>query len=410
MDKRPEAMTDQDKLIALQMSIKDKTRTLDILTSIFLLIIILGFTILILILPDKEFSEQENRYLQQTPSFTLERLINGKFTAEISDYFSDQFPARDLFVGAKAVAEIGLLKQQNNSVTLGKDGYIIKRNDYPNYETVNKNVTSISLFGKAMEELGVPFTVAMAGRNVDVLQRYLPSLYPNFHSDELWEHFESALAPDTYTSYVNLKDPLKAIIDGDTNEQIYYKTDHHWTTLGAYYAYVEIMKSFGEEPLPLSEFEIQRASDEFYGTTWSSAGMKWIQPDVMNYFRYEGDEYYITEIVDTGRIIEGFYDTDQLAKKDKYSSFIGGNNSRVDIYHSEGTIREKILLMKDSFAHSLAPFLAYHYDLVILDLRYYKSSVKELVIEERIDRVLIMNNIDNISEINVYGILQLGLN
>jgi hypothetical protein len=410
MDKRPEAMTDQDKLIALQMSIKDKTRTLDILTSIFLLIIIFVFTILILVLPDKEFSEQENRYLQKAPSFTLERLTNGKFTSEISGYFSDQFPGRDIFVGAKSVAEIGMFKQQNNSVTLGTDGYIIKRIDYPNFDTISKNVNSMSIFGKAMEELGVPYTIAMAGRNVDVLQRYLPSLYPNFHSDELWQHFESALSADTYTSYVNLKNPLKTIIDSDTNEQIYYKTDHHWTTLGAYYAYVEIMNSFGEEPLSLSDFEIERVSDEFYGTTWSSAGMKWVKPDTMEYFRYEGDEYYITEIVDTGRIIEGFYDREQLSKKDKYSSFIGGNNSRVDIYHSEGTTREKILLMKDSFAHSLAPFLAYHYDLVILDLRYYKSSVKELVIEENIDRVLIMNNIDNISETNVYGILQLGLN
>jgi hypothetical protein len=410
MDKRPEAMTDQDRLIEVQMNIKDKTRLLDILTSLFLLIIMFGFTALILFTPDKDFSEQENRYLQQAPKLTPERLTSGKFTSEISDYFSDQFPARDIFVGAKAITEIGLLKRENNSVTLGKEDYLIKRNDYPNFETIDKNVKSISRFGGAMEELGIPFTVAMAGRNVDVLQRYLPKYYPNQHSVDLWDHFETSMSADLYTGYVDLKTPLKAIIDSGTDEQIYYRTDHHWTTLGAYYAYAEIMKSFGEEPLELSYFEIQRVSDEFFGTTWSSAGMKWVKPDVMKYFRYDGDEYYITEIVDTGRIIEGFYDFEQLDKKDKYSSFIGGNNSRVDIYHSEGTVREKVLMMKDSFAHSLAPFLAYHYDLVILDLRYYKNSVKELVIAENIDRVLIMNNIDNISDTNVYGILQLGLN
>ena len=410
MDKRPEAMTDQDKLIELQMNIKDKTRLLDILTSLFLVVIMFGFTFLILFTPDKEFSEQENRYLQQAPKLTLERLTSGKFTSEISDYFSDQFPARDIFVGAKAIAEIGIMKHENNNVTLGKDDYLIKRNDYPNFETIDKNVKAISLFGDAMEEIGVPFTVAMAGRNVDVLQRYLPKFYPNQHSTNVWNHFETSMSANNYIGYVDLKTPLKTLVDSGTDEQIYYRTDHHWTTLGAYYAYVEIMQSFGEEPLPLDYFDIQTVSTEFYGTTWSSAGMKWIKPDNMQYFRYDGDEYYITEIVDTGKIIEGFYDFDQLDKKDKYSSFIGGNNSRVDIYHSEGTIREKVLLMKDSFAHSLAPFLAYHYDLVILDLRYYKNSVKELVIAENIDRVLIMNNLDNIADTNVYGILQLGLN
>lgn len=400
-------MTDQDRLFDLQMNLKDKTRFIDMLTSLFLVVIIFGFSLGIIIKPDNNFSEQENRYLQQAPKFTLDRLIQGKFTSEISDYFSDQFIMRDVFVGAKSVMEIGMLKHENNSVTLGKDGYIIKRVDYPNYDIIAKNVSSISIFGKAMEELGITYTLAMAGRNVDVLQRYLPSMYPNQHSDNLWEYFESLV---TDVDYVDLRTPLKSIVDSDTNEQIYYKTDHHWTTLGAYYAYAEIIKSFGEEPLPLNYFYIERVSDKFYGTTWSTAGMKWIQPDIMNFFRYDGDEYYITEIVDTGRIIEGFYDWEQINKKDKYSAFIGGNNSRVNIYHSEGTTREKLLLLKDSFAHSVAPFLAYHYDLIILDMRYYKNPVKDLVIEENIDRVLILNNIDNISETNVYGILQLGLN
>lgn len=410
MDKRPEAMTDQDKLLDLQMGIKEKTRLLDILTAVFLMLIIFGFTLGVIITPDNEFSEQENRYLQQAPKFTLERLIQGKFTSEISNYYSDQFPLRDVFVGIKAVAEIGALKKENNSVVLGKNGYIIKRIDYPDFSMIDKNLTAIAVFGKAMDELNIPYSVAMAGRNVDVLQRYLPALYPNYLSDNLWNHFESKMSEDTYTDYIDLRTPLKSIIDGDTSEQIYYKTDHHWTTLGAYYAYVEIIKSFGEDPMPLNYFDIQVASNEFYGTTWSSAGMKWVKPDVINLFRYEGDDYYITEIIDNGKIIEGFYDFEQFDKKDKYSAFIGGNNSRVDIYHSEGTTREKLLLIKDSFAHSLAPFLAYHYDLVILDLRYYKNSVKELVIEETIDRVLIMNNIGNITETNVYGILQLGLN
>ena len=205
---------------------------------------------------------------------------------------------------------------------------------------------------------------------------------------------------------------LKAITESaQGTDPLYYRTDHHWTTLGAYYAYCEIIKSFGDidlKPAPLSEFTIEQASDSFYGTTWSKAGMKWIKPDTIEYFRYEGDEDCITKIEDTGTSFKGFYDRSYLDKKDKYSSFISGNNGRVDITRADGQKREKLLVMKDSFAHSMIPFLARHYDLVILDLRYYSASIAKLVLTEGISRVLIIGNIDNLCQSVIYGILGYG--
>lgn len=403
-------MTEQDKLLEIQMNLSPRTRAIDILTIAVTLLIIFGFAIGIYIYPDREFSEQENIYLQQYPKFTMKRLVNGKFTEEFAEYYSDQFPFRDMFVGIKGVTEIAQLKMQNNNVTLSKDGYIIKREDYPSFGTVDKNLEAVNNFGEAMNELGIPFTIAMAGRSADVLQRYLPSMYPNDLSDRLWTHFEETLSANQYVDYADLRTPLKALIDSDDGKQYYYKTDHHWTTLGAYIGYCEIMKSFGVEPQPIENFTVETVSDSFYGTTWSSAGMKWVRPDSMQYFRYDGDTDFTTDIIDTGTKFKGFYDLSYLDKKDKYSSFISGNNARVDIYPSESKgEREKLLLIKDSFAHSLAPFLAYHYDLVILDLRYYKMSVKQLVADEGIDRVLIMHNIGTLTETNILGILNLEL-
>jgi hypothetical protein len=201
------------------------------------------------------------------------------------------------------------------------------------------------------------------------------------------------------------------MIERGDRGQLYYKTDHHWTTLGAYYAYVEIIKSFKEEnmePLPLSAFTREIASDEFYGTAWSKAGMKWIPPDVMEYFRYEGDEDFVTAIIDKNESFSGFYDRSYLELKDKYSSFISGNNARVDITKKQNPgdpPRPKMLLAKDSFGHSIAPFLAIHYDLIILDYRYYKKSAAQLVFDEKIDRVLFLHNLGNLSEIIIgYGV------
>ena len=431
MDKRPEKLTEQDKLLDVQFKLRDKTRMIDIFTVAVMLIILYSITIMMFIIPDKEFSEQENRYLQQYPAASskfegslteriqagkfLDRLIDGKFTAEISDYFADQFPMRNVFVGIKGLTEIAMLKQENNNIVAGSDGYIIKRDDYPDYEAVDNNLDAILSFSQALEALDIPYTIAMAGRPVDTLQRYLPAAFPRFHTDDLWEHFNARIMSDDYIQYVDLLTPLRQKIDSE-DEQIYYRTDHHWTTYGAWLGYTEIMKAIGTEPLPLDAFDIEEASSEFYGTTWSSAGMKWIKPDSMYYFRFDFDDTdYTTTIEDTGVSFNGFYDRSYLDRKDKYSSFIGGNNACVTIEKTKNTEnttveeRETMLLIKDSFAHSIAPFLAYHYDLVILDLRYFKTPVIDFVQQRGVDRVLIMNYMGSITSINVFGILKFGL-
>ena len=168
------------------------------------------------------------------------------------------------------------------------------------------------------------------------------------------------------------------------------------------------------EPYPIEHFTREIVSEEFYGTTWSKAGMKWIKPDEMEYFRWDGDTDMVTEITDTGRMIDGMYDLERLGVKDKYSSFIGGNNGYVKIYPKEGTAlaaekREKLILIKDSFGHSVAPFLAEHFDLEILDLRYYKLQVIDFVAESDADKLLVLVNADSLVTSNSLAMLNLGL-
>ena len=168
----------------------------------------------------------------------------------------------------------------------------------------------------------------------------------------------------------------------------------------------------GVEPKEFDFFNPEPVSDEFYGTTWSSAGMKWIEPDEMYYLRYDGDDSdYVTTIVDTNTSFNGFYDRSYLDKKDKYASFISGNNALVTIEKvnnvEEG--RQKILLVKDSYAHSLAPLLAVHFDLVIVDLRYYKESTINLYVEENCDQALVMSYLGSVCEANVFEMFKLGL-
>lgn len=417
MDKRPEKNTEQDILIDIQMRCAPKSRIADLLTIFTFLGAIFIAALLFIILPDKTFSDQENRALQQFPKISsfdkpLGRLLDGSFTKDIAKYYADQFPARDLFIGIKGFTEIALQKKENNSVILGHDGFLITRPSEPKYEVLRDNLDPIRSFASVMKQMNVPVTLAIAGRTYDVMRSFLPATFPKTLSDELWLYTEYLTNQNKDLQYINLMNALRVITESTkATDPLYYRTDHHWTTLGAYYAYSEIIKSFkdGElKPAPLSEFTIEKASESFYGTTWSKAGMKWIKPDTIEYFRYEGDEDYITIIEDTGVSFKGFYDRSYLDKKDKYSSFLSGNNGRVDITRADGQKREKLLVLKDSFAHSMIPFLARHYDLVILDLRYYSASIAKLVLTEGISRVLIIGNMDNLTQSVIYGILGYG--
>ena len=423
--KRPEQNTGQEERLALQMQVAPKARWTDCLTIVLLGAILFGFGIGIYVRRPDDFSEQENRYLTQFPALSssfsgtfserlragrlLDRLLSGDFTADMSDFYADQLPFRNAFVGLKGICEIASLKQENDGAVLGRDGWLIKRFDYADTGMMLKNLNAMLAFAQAMEADGIPTTLAMAGRTVDVMRDKLPALFPRDRSRTVWEALEARVA-ETDVSYLSLCDALTALNEKGAPHQLYYRTDHHWTSWGAYYAYAALCEKLGVTPLAESALTEQTASDSFYGTTWSSAGLKWIAPDDLLFLRYDGDTDYTTLISDSGESFSGFYDESYLDKKDKYSTFIGGNNALVYVTKNdpeEG--RGRLLLVKDSFAHSMAPFLAYHWDLVIVDTRYYKQSVRALAKAEGVERVLLLANMGGMTEANVYGVLTFGL-
>lgn len=418
---------DADELFALQMKVAEESKGSDRTGILLFLALIFLLGALIFIIPDKEFSEQENRALQGRPQLQsnfdgnlierikagkfLDKYFSGDFAEDVGDYYSDQFPARDFFVGLKGVTEIAMLKGENNDVVLGKDDYLLSRMDNPKIDNVLKNYDASAAFADRLAEAGVSVTFAAAGRVIDVAENKLPALYPVDVLHQPWDALDDRAAQThvdgsaEYTDmlYLNLLDPLKAA--SDAGDDVMYRTDHHWTTHGAYLAYVELMKLWGMEALPESAFTVEVVSDAFYGTAWRNAGMKWIEPDTMEFYRFEGDEDFTMTIHDSETVMDGFYDRSYLEKTDKYSSFISGNHAYVTVEKNGEEDRERLMLVKDSFGHSLAPFLAYHFDLEIIDLRYYKTSTSALVNETGCDRVLIINNMDSLTSAATLGML-----
>ena len=412
------------KYLQLQMHLKKESRGADLLLILLTLGFIYVMAVLFWVLPDSDFSPQENRTLAAAPELSAENFFSGNLTEQVSDYMADQFPFRDFFVGLKALSETAQLKGQNNGVILGSDGYLITRVDYPNETVLNTNLNAAARFQQAAQKQGIQCVTAFAGRKQDTCDKYLPAAYGSYYADRIWGILDD-IAGERNLEYINLRDPLRRY--ASDGESVYYKTDHHWTSLGAYYAYTQVIEALGDTPLSLDAFTAETASEDFYGTTWSAAGAKWVKPDTITYYHGK-NESYTMKIEDHTKQFEGYtgctyeerdgknyavfdsiYVRDFLEKKDQYASFLGGYFGYSHITANGTEERETLLVLKDSFAHSMAPFLLQHYDLILVDLRYYKVPMLRFCEENEIDKVLMLYNMETLTEGDYLKILGAGL-
>ncbi len=364
--------------------------------NIILLVLLAGimafFSISYIFVPSKSFSEDENRVLQTEPRFTFEKLLDGTYTRQLHDYYSDQINLRSLMVELKAIFELAIGKNENNNVLLGKDGYLIETHPYTeeNLEFLKKNLNKIEKLKQTLLDEGISSVSALVPRKVDVLEGYFPPYYSNERNKSVWELVNDA--------HISLTDVLAEAQQSD--DGAFYKTDHHWNYLGAYTAYQSLGAYLGYTPKRLQDFNIELLSSEFYGTTYSTSGFFFVNSEEIKAPAVE-EGRYLTTIVDTGITLDGFYDTSYLEKKDKYSAFLSGNNAHVKIVDTQNSEKETLLIIKDSFSHSLAPYLCEHYNIELIDPRYFTDSIEEYILENDIDKVLFLFGIDTLSSANL---------
>jgi hypothetical protein len=349
------------------------------------MLIFLGVMFIInIITPDKAFSEAENRILSSKPSFSWNGLKEGKFTKEYEQYIIDQFAYRDFWVGVKANAERLLQKKDNNGVYLGKDGYLLQKIDSLDKELLQKNISSINTF--AEKNPGIKVNFLLVPNSVKILEEKLPAYAVSVNQLDIIKDTKKQLKPQI--NFVDIYDELR----NHNDEYIYYKTDHHWTTLGAYYAYRELGKSMGYVPLSLEDFAIEKVTDEFYGTLYSKSNYRFIKSDSISIFKPKNQYKVKVEHLDNGNISDSLYELSYLNKKDKYSVFLDGNHA-LSVIKTDNSKNKKLLVLKDSFAHSLVPFLSNNYgEIHMMDLRYFNMSLSEYVKQNNIEEVLLVYN------------------
>ncbi len=373
-----------------------------IITSLAALIIF-GLSAAFFIIPDREMSENENRVLASAPEITMGSLISGKLTEDVTDWFSDQFPCREFFVSLKGSVERLLGKRENNGVIYTDGGYMIDRLT-ADFDTVTKNFASLSKLNGAVK---TPITVAVAPRKIDALASLLPDALADTGADALAAL--NALYVEFGFDAVDLYSPLTDA--ANAGDYVYYKTDHHPTEHGAYLIYLALAEEWGFMPYDRDSFTVECVSDDFYGTTWSASVTNGADADKIELYRYDGDDEYTVHIIDNDKTLRGFYDTDYLSKKDKYALFLSGTNARVTVTADENNSmdREKLLILNDSFANAVTPFLARHYDIELLDPRFLRRGLYDTLASGEYDRVLLLMNLDTLSTSPLLAVVSAGI-
>ncbi len=336
-----------------------------------------------LIAPSKKFSPQENRYLALSPKFSVNALFGGKFTSDYEAYVTDQFFGRDSWISLKSASERAIGKLENNNVFFCKYDALIERFEKPDMALVQDNIDAVNAL---CTNTDVPVYASLIPGAVKIWADKLPENANNCDQKKLIDVIYSQLDAVTVDIFENLQ--------AHSDEYIFYRTDHHWTSLGAYYGYLSLARSMGFDARSYDSYEPVTVSEDFYGTVYSSSGVRWVAPDRIEIFlRDEGIE--VTNYNAGTPAAGALYNYSFLRQKDQYAFFLGGNSPLIEIL-TEQKDAPKLLVLRDSYADCLTPFLTDHFsEIHLIDLRYYKYSVQDYIKDNNIDTVLVIYTVSN---------------
>lgn len=347
------------------------------------------------------FSETENRKLAEFPKFSMKTVMDKSFMNGFETYISDHFINRLGWIETKTGIELALGKKELNGIYIA-DERLMEKLPTIDYSAIDKSVDAINKFSE--NNSSVPVYCLLAPTSAGIYMDELPKNAPQEDQKALIDYVygnlnDNITAIDVYNILYTMKD-----------EYIYYRNDHHWTSLGAYYAYNATIQKLGFSPIVYDKYDIEHASDSFKGTFYSTSLYDKVKADTIDIYRYDEGANVTDYIVNDGKSeteYDSIYFRDYLTQKDKYSTYLGPNQPLVTIktdVHND----KKLLVIKDSYAHCFAPFLTQHYsEITLIDLRYIGVSAEDVVNISDYSQVLVLYNAstfstdDNVKKLSV---------
>ena len=341
--------------------------------------------------PDVSFSENENRYLQERPVLNLQTILNGRYESQMEEYLSDQIIGREKWVSGKSLTEAALGIRDINGVYLCEDGRVVERitESQFNWTQFGKNLQQIEQLQTMLQEEKISVDLMMVPTAAYIYKETLPQNAMLFDEDKAFRQAKKALGDHL----LDLRKPFLA----EDMRNTFFKTDHHWTGYGAFLAYKEYMYHLGSSNSDLSyeDMDPQVLTSEFKGTLYSKVLLETLGIDAIETPKIGMTADYQVEI--EGREYDTLYFDSYLEKKDKYGVYFGGNYDKVEIQVKNSKGKEKLLIIKDSFANSFVPYLLPDFSqITMVDTRYYRDDISELA--QGYDRVLILYSISNLAE------------
>lgn len=348
---------------------------------------------------DREFSENENRYLAQMPKISWDRIMTGDFQEEFEEYLNDQVCFRDGWITVKTAIQKWCGDTDIGGAYVGKDGYDFEKvtPEDVDQKLFERNLQAVQKYFSYCNEQGIDaeqLEFLMVPTSGLVMEDKLPANARLFDQSACIDQAAKAL---TDYNFIDVRDALQEGKD----TQLYYRTDHHWTSDGAFVAFRQWSQATGREGAVLSDYGRKTVTTEFRGSLYSKIlDYDSAYDEIWIYEKENPCEYVVTEDqVET----EGFYDETKLTEKDKYAFFFGGNYGEVHI-ENKSQREGNLLVIKDSFANTFVPMISENYaNVYMVDLRYYKGDMKAYLADHGITEVLVLYNISNfISDKNIF--------
>ena len=408
-------------------------RRAEVLTVGIITAFILCFSVWCLVAPKQTFSENENRALASWPAYSFNTLKDGSYMSGIQTYLSDHFPLRDPFMTLKTKYEMLSGREEINDIYLAKDGYYIEA-----YKTPKQQKKIITQFQKLQDAITtdakenvrvmlVPTAISTYNaklpscapdqgvlRQVDTMNEIYAAL-PNMQKVDAWSALQTAAAQENTdrTHASGDADGAQPVAEaGDAScdtfaaDGLYYHTDHHWTTHGAYVGYQAYCDAAGLSPIPEADFQKTCVTTDFHGTIFSKLHDSTVPGDAITLYENPANQLTVS-YPDTGEVTDTLYNRDYLAKKDKYSMFLNNLHPLVEITNASADSDRQLVLIKDSYANSMVPFLVHHYQKIyVFDTRYYRFGPSSFINEHpEVTDVLLLYNMNTIdTDLGVGGI------
>ncbi len=357
-----------------------KKSILDKLTIALFCLFLGGMGFWFLLCPKQEFSELEKRYLEEPPEWSWEQLASGAFGEAAERYLADHIPGRNFFVGLNAYYERWTLRRADQDIYVTADGRLVEAPAQWSEAIVQKNMKAVNRFAQETQ--------------TDMALMLIPSggwAAEDTVTGPAKPYRDPELIRKVYNLAEEALDTVDLIEEFEGREDWFFRTDHHWNSRGAYQGYRIYRQFRGRDYAPEERFDVKNCGP-FRGSTYSRSALWLTEAEELSLLVSDSP---ITAInLESGQLHQGPYYWERLEQRDKYTVNLDGNHSLVRVNNPQG--RGKLLVIRDSFANSMGVFLAESYETVVLvDLRFYKEAVSELIMEEGFDEVLICYSLSN---------------